>query len=145
MCSFVQICMLHIHVVAYSVALFDAGECTARDRGQPVKPCIPGAWPVAICRSPGYTCQAASEDQQLFKCQPSPLGAPAPTSASFWPSTAPAPPPASGSSSSSLAGPPPSGPAPHAPGPQQRQGVSEATSVVASGGRRLLLAAQHRR
>ena len=37
--------------VACSHGMSPPGECTARDRGEPVRPCIPGAWPLAVCRS----------------------------------------------------------------------------------------------
>ena len=52
-----------------------AGECTARDRGQPVKPCIPSAWPLAVCSNSGSICQSASATQERFECKPSALAA----------------------------------------------------------------------
>ncbi|KAK9822508.1 hypothetical protein WJX81_007870 [Elliptochloris bilobata] len=46
------------------------GACTARDRGQPAQPCIPAAWPNAVCATPGSWCQPTDTTGGMFTCQP---------------------------------------------------------------------------
>lgn len=50
-----------------------AGECQPRDRGEPTKPCIYGAWPLAICKNPASACQPVTANQEIFQCKPTAL------------------------------------------------------------------------
>ncbi|BDA51120.1 hypothetical protein COCOBI_17-3400 [Coccomyxa sp. Obi] len=109
------------------------GECTARDRGQPVKPCIPGAWATATCSNPNSACLSVSATQERFECRPSPL-APGGSSSTQGNTTSSS---SSGTSSSSPSpSSSPSSPAPSSSSSSSSSGSSSAN--VAVGGRRLM-------
>lgn len=46
------------------------GKCTARDSGQPAQPCIPAAWPNAVCATETSWCQPTDTAASMFTCQP---------------------------------------------------------------------------
>ena len=46
------------------------GNCTTRDRGQPAQPCIPAAWPNAVCAAETSWCQPTDTTGGMFTCQP---------------------------------------------------------------------------
>ncbi|KAK9902216.1 hypothetical protein WJX75_007899 [Coccomyxa subellipsoidea] len=132
-----------LNVADYQQCGGTGGDCTARDRGQPVKPCIPGAWPLAVCSNDGSICQSVSSTQERFECKPSALavggGSSNSTSQGNSTSSGGSSTSAGSPSSSSTYSPSPSSSAPSSPtSPFGSGGSSPSSTYVASGGRRLM-------